>query len=928
MSAENLDKVFRPKSIAVIGASDKAGSAGYRIFRNIIGSGWEGIVYPVHPTKESIQGVQAYASISQVPKVVDLAVIVTPAKIVPAILEDCGKKGVKGILIISAGFKEVGSEGVALEKQLSDIRKKYNMRIVGPNCVGFIMPFLNLNATFAGAMPEKGNIALISQSGAICGAILDWAAAAKVGFSAFASVGSMMDVDFGDLIDYFGMDMHTRSIVLYIESITDARKFMSAAKSFSRAKPVIVIKSGRYAEGAKAASSHTGALAGEDDIYDAAFRRAGIVRVKDIRDLFNCSSILAKQPRPTGPNIAIVTNAGGPGVLATDSIIEKGGKLAPLSEETIKKLNEFLPPHWSKANPIDIIGDGDEDRYQKAIEVCLEDDNIDGLLVLSVPQVMADPKKLADRVIDISRKTTKPILTSFIGEDSVQYARQLLHRNNVPSYGSPDEAVEAYMHLYHYERRLQLLYETPEELDIPHSEEYQMLVKEILGEAVKENRDILTENESKAFLEMYGINTTKPFNAETEDSAVKTAKDIGYPVVMKIWSPQISHKTEVGGVVLNLNCENDVRKAYQDMIQRAKQKRPDAKIIGVTIQKMVSNKGYELIIGSKKDPVFGSVILFGLGGIYTELFKDKSIGFPPLNQVLAHRIIERTKAYTLLKGFRNMPAVNMKKVEETLIKFSQLVIDHPEIKEIDINPLIVSGDELIAVDARIVIDNEPEKHPHLIISPYPKKYMKQITLNDGQEVLLRPIKPEDEYLWLEMFKNFSQETVRYRFFRIIKDTPHEMRTRYCNIDYDREMAIVAEKRKNSERQILGVTRIIIEPSKNDEAEFALVVTDKYQRLGLGSQFLDYTFKIAKDKNVKKIKGIVLKDNIPMIKLCREKGFVFKDGDPGEYKIEYDLSVENELHNDTSLEPSNTDNVLTSQGSENKKKQDKIVLENK
>jgi acetyltransferase len=926
MSAENLDKIFRPKSIAVIGASDKTGSAGYRIFRNIIGSGWQGVVYPVHPTKESIQGVQAYTSITKVPKVVDLAVIATPAKIVPTVLEECGKKGVKGILIISAGFKEIGSKGVALEEQLSDIRKKYNMRIVGPNCVGFILPYLNLNATFAGSMPEKGNIALISQSGAICGAILDWAAAAKVGFSAFASVGSMMDVDFGDLIDYFGMDFNTRSIVLYIESITDARKFMSAAKSFSRAKPVIVIKSGRYAEGAKAASSHTGALAGEDDIYDAAFRRAGIVRVKDIRDLFNCSSILAKQPRPTGPNIAIVTNAGGPGVLATDSIIEKGGKLAPLSEETIKKLDAFLPAHWSKANPIDIIGDGDEERYQKAMEVCLEDDNIDGLLVLSVPQVMADPKKPADRIIDLSRKTTKPILTSFIGEESVHYARQLLHRNNVPSYGSPDEAVEAYMHLYHYARRLELLYETPEELDIYHSEEYKNLVNKILNEAVQQKRDILSENESKAFLEMYGINTTKPVNAESEDSAVKTAQDIGYPVVMKIWSPQISHKTEVGGVALNLNCEKDIRNAYQEMIKRAKKKRPDAKILGVTIQKMIKNNGYELIIGSKKDPVFGSVILFGLGGVYTELFKDKSIGFPPLNQVLAHRIIERTKAYTLLKGFRNMPAVNIKKVEETLIKFSQLVIDHPEIKEIDINPLIVSDDELIAVDARIVIDNEPEKHPHLIISPYPKKYIKQTNLKDGREVTLRPIKPEDEYLWLDMFKNFSQETVRYRFFRMIKDTPHEMRTRYCNIDYDREIGIVAETKKDGERKIIGVTRIIVEPSKNDEAEFALVVTDKYQRLGLGSTFLDYTFEIAKDKNVKKVKGIVLKDNIPMIKLCREKGFVFTEGDPGEYKIEYDLSVEKELNNDTSLEPNNSESDFLSQDSENKKKSNRILMQ--
>jgi acetyltransferase len=902
MGAENLDKIFKPKSIAVIGASDKVGSAGYRIFRNLIGSGFEGVIYPVNPKRESVQGVQCYPSIDQVPKIVDLAIIATPSKIVPTILEQCGKHGVTGILIISAGFKEIGAEGVALEKKLWKIKEKYGMRIVGPNCVGFILPYLNLNATFAGSMPDKGNIALISQSGAVCGAILDWAATAKVGFSAFASVGSMLDVDFGDLIDYFGMDIHTRSIVLYIESITNAKKFMSASRSFARAKPVIVIKSGRYSEGAKAASSHTGAMAGEDAIYDAAFRRAGIVRVQDIRDLFNCSSILAKQPRPTGPNIAIITNAGGPGVLATDSIIEKGGKLAKLSNETIEKLNNMLPAHWSKGNPVDIIGDGDEDRYQKTIEICLEDKTIDGILVLCVPQVMANPKKLADRVIDLSMKTTKPILTSFIGEESVYHARQILNRNNVPSYSSPDEAVEAYMHLYHYARNLELLYETPEELNIETTASHKQIVQKILSKAVEEKRDILNENESKTFLDLYGINTTKPFGAKTADKAVELAEQIGYPVVMKIHSPQITHKSDVGGVALNLQCEEEVRKKFTEMTQTAKNKVPNATILGVTLQEMVTNKGHELILGSKKDPIFGSVILFGLGGIYTELFRDRSIGFPPLNQVLAHRIMERTNAYKLLKGFKGLPPANMKKVEETLVKFSQLIIDHPEIKEIDINPLIVSGEEITAVDARIIIDHQHDTTPHIIITPYPSKYMKTIKLKDGTKVLLRPIKPEDEYLWLEMFKSFSQETVRYRFFRIIKETPHEMRTRYCNIDYNREIGIVAEIKEEGKRKLIGVTRIIVHPGDSKKAEFALVVSDKWQRLGLGSEFVDYTIEIAKDKKLKKIDGIVLKDNIPMVTLCREKNFKFSEGDPGEYTIEYHLVYDNETKNkDTTSE---------------------------
>ena len=892
MGVENLDKIFKPKSIAVIGASNKEGSPGYRIFRNLIGSGYEGVVYPVNPNKESIQGVQAYPSINDLPKIVDLAIVATPSKAVVDVVERCGKKGIKGILIISAGFKEIGVKGKALEKKLWEVKEKYGLRIVGPNCVGFILPYLNLNATFAGSMPEEGNIALLSQSGAVCGAILDWAAAAKVGFSSFVSVGSMLDVDFGDLIDYFGMDIHTRSIVLYAESITNAKKFMSAARGFARSKPIIVIKSGRFKEGAKAASSHTGAMAGEDYIYDAAFKRAGIVRVKEIADLFNCSSILAKQPRPTGPNIAIITNAGGPGVLATDAIIEKGGKLAELSPETMEKLNGFLPPHWSKANPIDIIGDGDEDRYQKTIETCLEDGNIDGLLIICVPQVVANPKKLADRIIDLSKKSVKPILVSFPGEESVHYAKQLLNRNNVPAYSTPEEAVEAYTYLYRYARNLELLYETPEERDIKPSPENQTKLKAIINNALNENRTILSEMEAKEFIEFYGIKSTNPVIAKNEDEAVRTAKKIGYPVVIKIHSPDITHKSDSGGVALNLQCEEALRDAFKTMMKTVKEKIPDAKIEGVAVQKMIKNEGPEFILGSKKDPVFGSIILFGMGGVFTELFKDRAIGFPPLNQVLSQRILEQTKAYKILKGFRSIPPVNMTKIEETMINFSQLIEDHPEIQEIDINPLIASGDDVVAVDARMVIDKNPKDKPHLIVGKYPNKYMKNVKLKDGTKVLLRPIKPEDENLWHDMFKSFSEESVRYRFFRIIKETPHEMRTRYCNIDYDREIGIVAEVKDENKRRFLGVTRIIDSPSKNNEAEFALIVSDEWHRLGLGSEFVDYTIEVAKDKQLKKLYGIVLKDNTPMISLCREKNFKITEGDPGEYKIEYDLLADN------------------------------------
>lgn len=888
MGVESLDKMFKPKSIAVIGATDKVGKTGYRIFRNLIGSGYDGVVYPVNPTKESVQGVAAYKSVDEIPKVVDLAIIVTPAKVVCDVVERCGKKGIKGILIISAGFKEIGEEGKKLEQKLLQLKEKYKLRIVGPNCVGYSLPYLNLNATFAGSMPEKGNIALFSQSGAVCGAILDWATAAKVGFSAFISVGSMLDVDFGDLIDYFGRDPYTKSIVLYSESITNARKFMSAARGFARVKPIIVIKSGRFAEGAKAASSHTGAMAGEDIIYDAAFKRAGIVRVKNIQDLFNVSSILAKQPRPTGPNLAIITNAGGPGVLATDAIIENGGKLAELTPETMEKLNSFLPTHWSKANPIDIIGDSDEDVYQKAIAVCLDDPNIDSILVICVPQVVADPKRLADRIIDLSKKSTKPILTSFPGEASVQFTRDLLNKNNVPTYDTPEQAVESYMYLYRYARNLELLFQTPEERQIVSTKEKQDKIKQIIEKAVNEKRTILNEAEAKEIIEMYDIKTTRPIFAKKEDDAVHIAEKIGYPVVMKIQSPQITHKSDSGGVALNLQCEESVRKAYKNMMIKVKEKVPSATIEGVTIQKMTKSQGGEFILGSKKDPVFGSIILFGIGGIFTELFKDRSIGFPPLNQVISLRIIEKTKAYTILKGFRNIPPADLEKVEQTMINFSQLIEEHPEIAEIDINPLIICDNELVAVDARIIIDENPVGKPHMIISRYPSKYMKNIKLKDGTPVLLRPIKPEDENMWQEMFDTFSEDAVRFRFFRRIKNTPHEMRTRYCNIDYDREIGIIAEINDEGKRRMLGVSRIIMTPGRSDEAEFALIVSDDWQRKGLGSEFLNYTIEIARDKGLQKLTGIVLKDNIPMITLCREKKFKIESGDPGEYKVEYKL----------------------------------------
>jgi len=876
LSLQILDKIFNPKSVAVIGASDEEGSVGYRLLRNLIGVSYRGVVYPVNPRKTSVQGIQAYPSVEELPRQVDLAVIATPARTVPDVVEQCGKSGVQGIVIISAGFREIGGEGKALEDQILAIKKKYAMRIIGPNCLGIIRPSIRLNASFAAKMALPGNIAFISQSGALCSAILDWANTEGIGFSNFVSVGSMIDVDFGDLIDYFGTDPHTRSIIMYIEGLTNVRKFMSAARHFARTKPIIVVKAGKFSESAKAAASHTGALTGEDMIYDAAFHRAGIIRVEEIEDLFNCAEVLEMQMHPKGPNLAIITNAGGPGVMATDALIARGGKLATLRSATVEKLNQILPHFWSRGNPIDILGDAGPERYANVVKACLEDDNIDGLLIIFTPQGVTNPAEVAMSVVSACKGSVKTILTSWMGREDVEEANAILNRSKLPTYSTPENAVKTYMYMYQYTRNLELLYETPEELPIELSPSKQHLL-EIMQNAVKENREILSEVEGKEFLEAYGIPTTRTRIAKTEDEAVALASQMGYPVVMKVYSPQIIHKSDIGGVILNIKDEASAREAYRKILENVRKNVPLAEIQGVTVQPMIQKTGYELIIGSKKDPLFGPVIVFGMGGIFVELFRDYSIGFPPLNQVLARRLIEGTRAYQLLKGYRGLPPANIKRLEEVLVKFSEMLIDFPQIKEMDINPLMIVGDEAIALDVRILMDRELvfkeiPPHSHLIISVYPKKYEKFCTLKDGRTVLLRPIKPEDEPLENELWKTFSEETQRFRFFSPMRTWSHATLVRYTNIDYDREIAIIAELKEHNQRKMIGVVRMIMDPPDFKTAEVAIVVGDPWQGLGLGSQMLDYIIEIARDKNLESIYGLILRDNYRAIELFKKKGF--------------------------------------------------------
>jgi acetyltransferase len=910
MGTSNLDKIFNPQSVAIIGASDVEGSVGYAIVRNLTSLGYAGKVYLVNIRKPEILGVKTYPSITQIPEPVDLSIIATPAGTVPDIVEECGRAGVKGVIIISAGFKEIGPEGKALEQRILLNAKKYDLRIIGPNCLGIIRPRINLNATFEDKVPKPGNVAFISQSGALGSAILDWAIHENIGFSYFVSIGSMLDVDFGDLIDYFGGDPKTKSILMYIEGLTEARKFMSAARHFARTKPIVVVKSGRFSESAKAAASHTGSLSGEDDIYDAAFKRAGIVRVEETADLFNCAEVLGTQPLPRGPNLAIITNAGGPGVMTTDALIVRGGKVAELSHETLDALNAVLPPFWSHGNPIDVLGDAKADRYRAALEATLNDDNVDGILVVFTQQAVSNSVEIAKSIVELVRSNkyqTKTILTSFMGYGAVQEANNVFNANNIPTYNTPEQAIKTYMYMYQYQRNIELLYETPEELSVPASPPKRPTMV-ILRNAAAEEREVLTEDEAKRILKYYDFPVVKTAAANNVEEAVIYAQQMGFPVTLKILSPQIVHKSDAGGVMLNVNSAAEVRKAFETLIQRATAYNPNAQIMGVTVQPMLQKEGYEIIIGGKADPLFGPVILFGMGGVGVELFKDFAIGLPPLNATLIRRMMEETKVYQLLKGYRNLPPANIKKLEETLLLFSQLLTDFPQIKEIDLNPLLLNEKDACILDARIIIDIERvrrkwEPHEHMVISPYPKKYELHWTLKNGQDVLLRPIRPEDEPMWLEMFQSFSEESIRYRFFQMIRDTPHEVRVRYCNIDYDREMAIVAEITTEGKRKILGVTRLIEEPGSKT-GELAFIVGDKWQDLGLGTKMVDHVLDIAEEKGIEEVYAIMLTDNYRAISLTRKMGFSLEYRKDGTAKGT--LNLKEELPRTIRFQPSSID----------------------
>lgn len=876
-----LDAIFAPKSVAVIGASEKSGSVGRTLLWNLISNPFGGTVYPVNPKRDSILGIKAYASLDSIPDAVDLAIIATPAPTVSQVIKDCTRKGVKGAIIISAGFKEIGEKGIALEQEIKAEAQAHNLRIVGPNCLGVMNPHYGLNATFGSAMALPGNVGFISQSGALCTSILDWSFRENVGFSAFVSIGSMLDVNWGDLIDYLGDDPNTHSIVIYMESIGDARSFLSAAREVALTKPIIVIKSGRTSAAAQAAASHTGALAGSDDVLDAAFRRCGVLRVDTIDDLFNLAEILAKQPRPKGNRLTILTNAGGPGVLATDALIRKGGQLAELAPKTIQALNECLPTHWSHGNPIDILGDADPKRYESAIAQVAKDPNSDGLLVILTPQAMTNPTKIAESLCNFSQLQGKPLLASWMGGNSVEEGEKILNEANIFTLPYPDTATQVFNLMWHYSYNLQGIYETPI-LGEGREHDYSK-VDAILNHVRNSGRTLLTEYESKQLLAAYQIPTVETRLATTPEEAVSKAKAIGYPVVLKLSSETITHKTDVGGVKLSLKDATEVEAAYQ---QIQKSVSPEY-FQGVTVQPMLKLDGYELILGSSLDPQFGPVLLFGTGGSLVEVFQDRALALPPLNTTLARRMMEQTRIYQALKGVRGRETVDLEALEQLLVQFSQLVVEQPQIKEIDINPLLAQTPEAggsIALDARVVLHEEVTARPKPAIRPYPNHYITHWQLKDKTPVTIRPIRPEDEPLIRSFHATLSEESVYLRYAHLISQAhriTHTRLTRICFIDYDRELALVADyEDENGNHQILGVGRLS-QIKGTHTAEFGMLISDPYQGQGLGTEFLRQLIRIAQQEELEGIVAYILPENRPMQKICQRLGFtVQKDSEEG------------------------------------------------
>ncbi len=891
MGPHYLNCFFSPKSVAIVGASEREDSVGQRLLLNMQEAGFTGRLYPVNHKHDQLLGVKAYRDIDAIPDTLELVVIATPAATVPGIVRQCGEKGVSSIIIISAGFGELGDSGKRLQQEILDIAHRYDIRIIGPNCLGVIRTSSGLNATFGYGRVKDGNLALVSQSGAVCTAILDWAQAQDIGFSTVVSTGAAADIDFGEILDYLAMDSKTTGILLYVEGIRDARRFLSGLKAAARLKPVILIKSGRHEAGSKAAMSHTGAMVGGDDVFDAAIARAGVVRAYSIAQLFSAARVLANNYVLEHDRLAIITNAGGPGVMSTDRAGDVGISMAQLSESSIEALNKVLPEHWSHANPVDILGDATPERYQQALQICLRDDNIDGVLVILTPQAMTDPTKVAEYIIEAAKTTGKPVLASWTGGSRVQEGRDLFAGSRVAHFNTPEMAVDAFSFSARYSQNQKLLRQIPspgEELAKPDVEGARLIIERILAEG----RQVLNTQEAKAILAAFHIPVTQTIKVGNAKEAIIAAETIGFPVVMKINMAQFSHKSDIGGVRLNINSAREVGHNYQEMQEMIKTGHPEIGPVEMTVEPMYhSHTGRELMVGVIRDPVFGPAISCGLGGTMVEILQDKAVALPPLNEYMVEQMIARTKAAKYLGPFRQLPAVKRKALIDVLLKVSSMVSELPEILELDINPLIVDCEGVIAVDARIKaqISHQLIPYSHMAIHPYPHELISRFQLSNGSDIIIRPIRPEDADMEKEFVHRLSERSKYFRFMQSLQELTPEMVVRFTQIDYDREMAFVAVSEDDKLPNELGVGRYMMNPD-GASVEFALVVRDDCQGMGIGFRILRTLMQSAKQKGITLFEGEVLKVNKAMLSLVRKLGFSIEpiEGDDEVVRVVKDL----------------------------------------
>ncbi|MGD8789609.1 MAG: bifunctional acetate--CoA ligase family protein/GNAT family N-acetyltransferase, partial [Burkholderiales bacterium] len=861
-------------SIALFGASERENSVGAVVLHNLLEGGFKGRIFAINPKHDRVQGQRCHRSVADIDQRVDLAVVAAPAQAVPGIIDECGQRGIRNAVVLSAGFREIGKQGRALEDQVVSIAQRHGLRFVGPNCLGIMRPAIGFNATFnkGGAFP--GKLALVSQSGALCTAILDWAYSQEIGFSSVISMGISADIGFGEVLDYLLYDQQTESILLYIEGIESARAFLSGLRAAARVKPVMVLKVGRHESGARAALSHTGAMAGSDDVFDAALRRAGVVRGERINDLFNAATMLESGQRTRGERLTIVTNGGGPAAVASDHASDLGIPLAQLAPETITQLDAVLPPTWSRGNPVDIIGDASAERYQKAIAICQKDPNTDGLLVILAPQAMTSPLEVAKTVAGLAANSRKPLLTCWMGGGQVQAGRDYLSHADIPGFRTPESAVDGFSYLTNFYRNQQLLLQTPGPMRLDHKPDVDG-ARLIIDGVLSEQRSVLTELESMALLSSFGVPTVHAGLARSPSEALLLAESIGFPVVMKIYAPEISHKSDVGGVRLGITDAAGVQKAYRGIVDSVRQHKPEADIVGVVVEAMYNDtNGRELLVGLNRDPVFGPAVMFGAGGTTAEVLRDRAIALPPLNTLLAEDMISRTRVSEILGAFRHMPPAAVNEIVQVLLRISEMACELPQIRELDINPLMVNEHGAVAVDARVVIERYPagrSPYQHMAIHPYPSHLLSRQQLPEGTSLVIRPIRPEDARIEREFVRQLSPESKYFRFMYNLTELTPEMLARFTQIDYDREMALIAVLELDQGEMEIGVARYIINADKVS-CEFAVVVDDKWRRRGIAGRLMEKLIDCARSRGLEIMEGYVLQDNKEMLSFCKSMGF--------------------------------------------------------